>query len=79
MKECFLIIQKNFQQNFHFGMKDTLVPLDIIFINEKGIVIQVSEGGEPLSEEAIVCSGQPIMAVLELLQNSGIKEGDLLN
>ena len=21
------------QQNFHFGMKDTLVPLDIIFIN----------------------------------------------
>lgn len=56
-------------------MKDTLVPLDIIFINEKGIVIQVSEG-EPLSEEAIVCSGQPIMAVLELLQNSGIKEGD---
>lgn len=58
-----------------FWMKDTLVPLDIIFINEKGIVIQVSEG-EPLSEEAIVCSGQPIMAVLELLQNSGIKEGD---
>ena len=56
-------------------MKDTLIPLDIIFINEKGIVIQVSEG-EPLSEEAIVCSGQPIMAVLELLQNSGIKEGD---
>ena len=58
-----------------FWMKDTRVPLDIIFINEKGIVIQVSEG-EPLSEEAIVCSGQPIMAVLELLQNSGIKEGD---
>ena len=60
-----------------FWMKDTLVPLDIIFINEKGIVIQVSEG-EPLSEEAIVCSGQPIMAVLELLQNSGIKEGDMV-
>lgn len=60
-----------------FWMKDTLVPLDIIFINEKGIVIQVSEG-KPLSEEAIICSGQPIMAVLELLQNSGIKEGDIV-
>lgn len=60
-----------------FWMKDTLIPLDIIFINEKGIVIEVSEG-EPLSEEAIVCSGQPIMAVLELLQNSGIKEGDMV-
>lgn len=58
-----------------FWMQDTLIPLDIIFINDKGIVIQVSEG-EPLSEEMITCSGQPIMAVLELLQNSGIKEGD---
>ena len=58
-------------------MKDTMIPLDIIFINEKGVVIQVSEG-EPLSEEAIICSGEPIMAVLELMQNSGIKEGDLV-
>lgn len=54
-----------------------MIPLDIIFINEKGVVIQVSEG-EPFSEEAIICSGEPIMAVLELMQNSGIKEGDLV-
>lgn len=60
-----------------FWMKDTAIPLDIIFINEKGVVIQVSEG-EPFSEEAIICSGEPIMAVLELMQNSGIKEGDLV-
>jgi hypothetical protein len=56
-------------------MQDTTVPLDIIFINDKGQVIQVSEG-EPLSEEMITCSGQNIMAVLEVAQNSGIKEGD---
>lgn len=56
-------------------MQDTTVPLDIIFINDKGQVIQVSEG-EPLSEEMITCSGQKIMAVLEVAQNSGIKEGD---
>lgn len=56
-------------------MKDTSVPLDIVFINEKGNVIQVSKG-EPLSEEPIVCSGEPIMAVLEVSQNSGIKVGD---
>lgn len=58
-----------------FWMQDTTVPLDIIFINDKGQVIQVSEG-EPLSEEMITCSGQKIMAVLEVAQNSGIKEGD---
>jgi hypothetical protein len=56
-------------------MKDTNIPLDIIFINNNGIIIQVSQG-TPLSEEAIICSGEPIMAVLEVSQNSGIKEGD---
>ena len=56
-------------------MKDTMVPLDIIFINEKGSVIQVSTG-EPLSEEPIICSGEPIMAVLEVSANSGIKVED---
>lgn len=58
-----------------FWMKDTMVPLDIIFINEQGSVIQVSTG-EPLSEEPIICSGEPIMAVLEVGANSGIKVGD---
>lgn len=58
-----------------FWMKDTNIPLDIIFINNNGIIIQVSQG-TPLSEEAIICSGEPIMAVLEVSQNSGIKEGD---
>lgn len=62
-------------EELSFWMKDTSVPLDIIFINEKGNVIQVSKG-EPLSEEPIICSGEPIMAVLEVSQNSGIKVGD---
>jgi hypothetical protein len=56
-------------------MKDTTIPLDIIFINEKGVVIQVSKG-EPLSEELIICAGEPMIGVLELSQNSGVKEGD---
>ena len=56
-------------------MKDTSIPLDIIFINNKGEVIQVSKG-EPLSEEPLICSGEPIIAVLEVNQNSGIKVGD---
>ena len=58
-----------------FWMKDTSIPLDIIFINNKGEVIQVSKG-EPLSEEPLICSGEPIIAVLEVNQNSGIKVGD---
>lgn len=63
------------QTELSFWMKDTTIPLDIIFINEKGVVIQVSKG-EPLSEKLITCAGEPMIGVLELSQNSGVKEGD---
>lgn len=61
-----------------FWMKDTLIPLDIIFINDQGIVTAVAQG-EPLSEDQIVCEADEdelIFYVLEVNVNSGIKEGD---
>lgn len=54
-------------------MKNTLIPLDIIFIDEDEKVIQVSKG-EPQSEKMI--SSPNTLYVLEVNQGSGIKEGD---
>jgi hypothetical protein len=59
-------------------MKDTLIPLDIVFINNQGIVTAIAQG-EPLSEEQILCEADEnelIFYVLEVNVNSGIKEGD---
>ena len=56
-------------------MKDTKIPLDLIFIDDNLEVVFV-EKGEPLSEKLIEHSA--INYVLELNQNSGIKEGDEL-
>lgn len=56
-------------------MKDTKIPLDLIFIDDNLEVVFV-EKGEPLSEKLIEHSD--INYVLELNQNSGIKEGDEL-
>ena len=56
-------------------MKDTTIPLDIIFINEKGVVISVMKG-EPESEEMLTEDSEPISCVLEVSQNSGIQKGD---
>ena len=53
-------------------MKDTLIPLDIIFINEDLEVTSV-EQGIPNSEEYISGEGT---YVLEVNDNSGIKAGD---
>lgn len=68
----------NPQTELSFWMKNTLIPLDIVFINNQGIVTAIAQG-EPLSEEQILCESDEdelIFYVLEVNVNSGIKEGD---
>lgn len=57
-----------------FWMKDTLIPLDIIFIDEDQEVLSVHKG-EPNDETPIV-EKRDVAYVLELNQNSGVREGD---
>ena len=54
-------------------MKDTKIPLDIIFINEDLEVLSVYKG-EPYSEAII--SEENVGIVLEVNADSGIKKGD---
>lgn len=62
-----------------FWMKDTYIPLDMIFISRAGVVTNIAANAEPLSERAIP-SGPPCMAVLELNGGAaariGLKVGD---
>lgn len=62
-------------QDVSFWMKNTIIPLDIIFINEDEEVISVKQG-TPMSEEPITESN--VQYVLEVNQNSGVQEGDEL-
>lgn len=55
-----------------FWMKDTLIPLDIIFIDEDGNVTRVVQA-QPLDETPIVGIAKD---VLELNINSGVQIGD---
>jgi uncharacterized membrane protein (UPF0127 family) len=62
-----------------FWMKDTYLPLDMIFIDSDGTVRRVERAATPMSE-ALIPSGAPVVAVLEL--NAGqtaairLKPGD---
>lgn len=56
-------------------MRDTLIPLDIIFINEDQEVIAV-EQGQP--EDDTLLSHENTMYVVEVNINSGVKVGDEL-
>lgn len=61
-----------------FWMRNTPMPLDLVFIGEDGIVRGI-EPGEPFSE-ASISPGVPVRFVLELksgiAQKTGIAEGD---
>ena len=48
-----------------FWMKNTLIPLDMLFIDEKGIVRKIHEGAKP-HDETPLSSGGPVKSVLEL-------------
>jgi uncharacterized protein len=62
-----------------FWMKNTYIPLDMIFISPAGKVTNVVANAEPLSER-IIPSGPPCLAVLELNGGEaaaiGLKAGD---
>jgi uncharacterized membrane protein (UPF0127 family) len=66
-------------QDVSFWMKNTLIPLDIIFIRSDGTIVRITKA-KALDETALP-SGEPVAAVLEIRAGRaaelGIREGDL--
>lgn len=66
------------QKEVGFWMKDTPMPLDLIFIGQDGVIRDI-ERGEPFSE-ATVAPDEPVRFVLELkagtAERAGIEDGD---
>lgn len=64
-----------------FWMKNTLIPLDMLFIAADGHIVDIHERAIPLSED-IIPSQVPARAVLELnggaVTRLGIRVGDLV-
>ena len=62
-----------------FWMKNTLIPLDMLFLKADGRIVHIAHDAKPLDETPIP-SGEPVRAVLELNGGTaaalGIKEGD---
>ena len=63
------------QDEISFWMKDTYIPLDIIFVDSSNNVISVQKG-IPESEELL--TEHNVAYVIEVNQNSGIKPGDIV-
>jgi uncharacterized protein len=63
-------------------MKNTYIPLDMVFIRADGVVHRIEARTEPLSE-TVIASGGPMAAVLELAggaaERLGLKAGDTID
>ena len=57
-----------------FWMKNTLIPLDMIFVRGDGTVARIEANTAPLSLDSVV-SGEPVAAVLELAGGRSAKLG----
>lgn len=68
-------------QNVAFWMKNTLIPLDMIFIRSDGTIVRIAHA-IPQSLEPVP-SGEPVAAVLEIRGGRsgelGIAEGDTVD
>jgi len=57
------------QQQLSFWMKNTLLPLDIIFIDRRGVIVHIHHNAVP-HDETPIPSREPALAVLEV--NGGV-------
>lgn len=68
-------------QTVSFWMKNTLIPLDMIFTDRDGVILHIHQNAIP-GDETPIPSGVPVRAVLEinagLTQFLGIKVGGRL-
>lgn len=74
-----LFIYENERSRSNFYMKNTYIPLDLIYINSNNIVVDINEDAKPLNESPIL-SQAPAQYVLEINGNKAqawnISKGD---
>jgi uncharacterized membrane protein (UPF0127 family) len=67
------------ESNQNFWMKNTLIPLDLLFIKANGTIVRIAANAKPLSTDSIP-SYEPVRAVLEIAGGRaaelGLKPGD---
>jgi uncharacterized membrane protein (UPF0127 family) len=69
-----MLFDFQFDQPVAFWMKNTYIPLDMLFIRADGRILRIAENTEPLSERNIP-SGGPVRAVLEVIGGTAKKLG----
>jgi hypothetical protein len=74
-----MLFELGAEGNVAFWMKNTLIPLDIIFVGRKGNIVRIAENATPESL-APIPAGAPVTGVIEfnggIAAKMGLKPGD---
>ncbi len=69
-------------QPLAFWMRNTLIPLDMLFVDDTGTVVKIHKNAVPLDETSLSGGPDPLLAVLEvnggMTTRLGITEGSQL-
>lgn len=81
-KNCGMIFSFGFETSLPFWMKDTLIPLDMIWLDKNGKVVDIQTATE-INSSKIYQNKIPAQYVLELNANDsqkiGLKVGDIID
>lgn len=81
--DCAMLFQFDISEVQSFWMKNTLIPLDIIFINNDGVITNICYNMQPNDITTNCSSTQPVQIVLEtnpnFLKNLNLQEGSQLD
>jgi len=69
-----LFFMPNGEQPRSFWMKNTLVSLDIIYLNADGVIVSMQENAQPLSTQSLP-STAPAAYVLEIVGGTAASVG----
>ena len=82
-ENCGMLFEFQNEQIRSFWMKNTRIPLDIIFLDKNGKIVKIHTNTEPLREDKLYSSELPILYVLEAnnsySQKQNLREGNFLN
>ena len=79
-----MIFDLKSEEGVAIWMKDTYIPLDILFVNKQGKIVWIHQNAEPLSTNLIKpLVKDPLSAIVELnggdVKKHNIKVGDIIN
>lgn len=81
-KNCGMLFTFGFETNLPFWMKDTLIPLDMIWLDQNGKIVDIQTANE-INSSKIYQNQTPAQYVLELNANDsqkiGLKIGDKID